>query len=104
VTGGARLAAGFYLGAYCLAVWAGTRALGNGTPLAVAALFTAAAGLLLGLHREFRHTAARARLVIVCGTPPATGAPPGCRCETWWTSLGAAHDPTCPAHARKDTR
>lgn len=28
----------------------------------------------------------------------STSRPPGCGCETWWTTLGDHHAPLCPAH------
>lgn len=98
-----------YALAYVLAVWAGTDAFQHGDTLSAAGLFVASAGLLLGIQRECRHTARLIRLGAVHRHPQVPGPhepaaavervvfPPGCLCETWWTSLGNRHDPRCPA-------
>jgi hypothetical protein len=107
-----------YAMAYTVAVYAGTSALQSGDGLYAAGLLGTSIGLLLGMHREFGHAARLLRVVAVYrhGAPyagpvddlaaieQATALPPGCRCETWWTSLGRDHALHCPALAWKDTR
>jgi hypothetical protein len=117
VTRVGRLVISAYGVTYFFAVWAGTTAVDQGHALAAAALFTTSAGLLLGMHRECKHAARLIRLVgayrhhqvldaddgLAAAVEFATAQPPGCRCETWWTSLGDHHHPQCPANVRKDT-
>ncbi|MFD3608996.1 hypothetical protein ACFWXA_13145 [Streptomyces atroolivaceus] len=108
-----------YSTAYLVAVIIGASALDAGEDLYAAGLFGTSLGLLLGIHREARHAARLVRMVAAYrhGAPyagavddlvvieQATAVPLGCRCETWWTSLGDHHARQCPAaHARKDTR
>jgi hypothetical protein len=96
-----------YTAAYLLAVWAGTYAAEDSDALSAIALFTASAGLLLGVHRECRHAATVIRLGGHRQDPGpdrdtavahGTALPPNCRCETWWNTLGTRHHPACPAH------
>ena len=105
-----------YAMAYLIAVGAGATALDSGHGLYAACLFGTSMGLLLGIHREFQHAARLMRVVAIDrhGVPYAvpmddlaavqrvTTLPPGCRCESWWTSLGSRHDPHCPALAWKE--
>ncbi|GGZ23743.1 hypothetical protein GCM10010387_16210 [Streptomyces inusitatus] len=99
-----------YATAYGLAVWAGALALDASDALSAIGLFTASVGLLVGIHRECRHAA---RVIYLIGTYQhlqpadpdcdaaveyATAVPPGCWCETWWTSLGTVHAKHCPIH------
>jgi hypothetical protein len=112
-----RLVMLLYLAVYFLAVWVGADALHDGHALTATALFSASAGLLLALRRECLHAAtlwqvaaAYHRLkaldphdLYVIALEAGSAQPPGCRCETWWTSLGAEHDPQCPALSPKDT-
>ncbi|MFC7791324.1 hypothetical protein [Streptomyces cinereoruber] len=102
-------AAWTYAAAYMGATYAGVRALDDGEVFYATALFAVSLVLLAGIRHEFRTAA---RLIRVAAayrhhqTPMApdveyaTALPPGCRCETWWISLGARHDSHCPA--RKD--
>ncbi|MGW6456302.1 hypothetical protein ACWF94_10310 [Streptomyces sp. NPDC055078] len=104
---------------YMVAIFAGSSALDAGDDLYAAGLFTTSVGLLLGIHREARHAARLVRVVAayrhgsefpgpvadLAEIERATAIPPGCHCETWWTSLGGHHSLTCPAvPARRDTR
>lgn len=103
-----------YVATYGLAVWAGATALEDGNALAATSLFTAAVALLVGIFRECRHAARLIRIVSVyrhhqmpdpydaqsAELEAATAIPPGCSCETWWTSLGDHHAPQCPAHPK----
>jgi hypothetical protein len=112
VTRAARVVVLLYGVAYFFAVWAGAGAVQDGNAVAAGALFAAAAGLLLGIRRECTHTAHLVRLVgayrhhqlldpadgLAAALEFATAQPPGCRCETWWTTLGDHHAPHCPAH------
>ncbi|MGA5497782.1 hypothetical protein ACPCSP_25810 [Streptomyces cinereoruber] len=101
--------AGLYAAAYMGASYAAVRAVDDGQGFYAAALFALSAVLLIGIRHEYRnaarmiHLAASYRHHQMPGAPDiecATALPPGCRCETWWTSLGARHDTHCPA--RKD--
>jgi hypothetical protein len=112
VTRAGRLVVLAYGVAYFFAVWAGTGAVQDGNAVAAAGLFTSSAGLLLGIRRECTHTARMIHVVsayrhrqlldprdpYAAALEFATAQPPGCRCETWWTSLGDRHAPHCPAH------
>ncbi|GAA2948722.1 hypothetical protein ACFPN0_14940 [Kitasatospora cinereorecta] len=115
----ARMMITLYAIGYMVAIYAGASALETGDGLYAAGLFTTSVGLLLGIHREARHAARLVRVATACRhsgvlldpvadlteIERATAIPPGCNCETWWTSLGRHHSPTCPAvPARKDTR
>ncbi|MGW6391144.1 hypothetical protein ACWFR1_11705 [Streptomyces sp. NPDC055103] len=106
-----------YSAVYLIAIYAGASALDAGDDLYAASLFGTSLGLLLGIHRETRHAARLIRMVATYrhGAPyagavddlvaieQATALPPGCLCESWWTSLGHHHDSQCPALVRKDT-
>ncbi|MFJ7592485.1 hypothetical protein ACIQZO_34970 [Streptomyces sp. NPDC097617] len=108
-----------YAAGYLVAIFVGTSAIDAGEDLYAVALFGTSVGLLLGIHRECRNAARLVRVVAayrhgaefpgpvadLAAIERATAIPPGCRCETWWTSLGGHHSLTCPAFpARKDTR
>lgn len=100
---------------YLVAVVAGTDAANSGHGWYAAALFTASAAHLVGVHRECQNAAHLLRLVGAYrhhqAPPPtrqaaeieaATALPPGCYCETWWCSLGDHHHPNCPAVWKED--
>ncbi|WP_284576690.1 hypothetical protein [Streptomyces sp. 2P-4] len=99
-----------YALAYTGAVVAATEAHADGHTAYAVALFATAAGLLLAIRREHRHAADLIRTAAAyrhhqpvdpdhdAAVEYATAVPPGCRCETWWTSLGDHHHPRCPAH------
>jgi hypothetical protein len=106
-----------YAVAYGVAAFAGASAADAGAQLYATGLFTTSIGLLVGIHREFHHAARLARIVAayrhneqfpgpvedLAAIEQATAIPPGCSCETWWTSLGSQHDQQCPAaHTRED--
>lgn len=105
-----------YATAYLIAVCVGAVAAQDGDQLYAVALFGTSVGLLLGIHRECRHAARLIEAVAAYrhgGQFPghardlavierATAIPPGCTCETWWTSIGRRHAATCPALVRKD--
>ncbi|MFD6935283.1 hypothetical protein ACFWAP_03875 [Streptomyces goshikiensis] len=88
-----------YAAAYALAVYCGAVAVDAGQGLFALSLFITSAALLAAIRREFgavaRQLTASGRTVVV---------PAGCRCETWWTTLGYQHDGQCPTLSRKDTR
>ncbi|MEV3895370.1 hypothetical protein [Streptomyces anulatus] len=100
-----------YALAYTAAVAVATEAHTNGHTLYAVALVATAAGLLLAIRREHRNAADLIRTAAAYRhhqLPPTSGqaalveyqtaVPPGCTCETWWTSLGARHATRCPAH------
>ncbi|MEU6929014.1 hypothetical protein AB0A05_07600 [Streptomyces sp. NPDC046374] len=109
------------IGAYCVgylvAVFFAVSAADERQAAYSVALFATSAGLLVAIRREYRHSARLIALVGVyrhhqvpavadraaaAAVERATALPPGCTCETWWTSLGHHHDRTCAALARKE--
>lgn len=103
-----------YAAVYGLVVVAGTFAAEHGDTLSASALFAGSVALLAGIYRECRHTAREVRRAAlyrrasagyrglrIVNDPAAEAAatlPPGCICETWWTTLGADHSLICPAN------
>ncbi|WP_225846948.1 hypothetical protein [Streptomyces sp. HPF1205] len=99
---------------YLTATLASANAAAHGHSGYAAVFLTASIVLLLAAHRELRHSARLLRTVAVYrhgqmsgplrdAIDYATALPPGCTCDTWWTSLGEQHAPACPGRARNNT-
>lgn len=111
-----RVTISLYAMAYMAALYVGVTAADDGHHLYAYTLFGVSMALLVAIYREYRNTALLIHLVGVyrhnqrpdydedaAAIEYATAFPPGCRCETWWISMGADHDTTCPAYAREES-